>query len=42
MIVDINFFYGGIGKYRRHRELLQKEDDITTKLTMFKEGYNLF
>ncbi|OUX67199.1 MAG: hypothetical protein CBD38_03170 [bacterium TMED178] len=42
MIVDINFFYGGIGKYRRHRELQQKEDDITTKLTMFRQGYNLF
>ena len=41
MIIDINFFYGGIGKYRRHRELQQKEDGITTKLTMFIEGYNL-
>ena len=43
MIIDINFFYGGIGKYRRNRELHYKdEENITMKQTMFLEGYTLF
>lgn len=43
MIIDINFFYGGIGKYRRNRELQYKdEENITRKETMFKEGTTLF
>ena len=42
MIIDINFFNGGINKYRRNRSLKIKEDDITISKTMFVEGYNLF
>ena len=43
MIIDINFFYGGIGKYRRNRELQYKdEENITRKETMFLEGTTLF
>ena len=43
MIIDINFFYGGIGKYRRNRELNYKdEENITRKETMFLEGTTLF
>ena len=43
MIIDINFFYGKIGKYRRNRELQNKtEDGMTVKLTMFRQGYNLY
>ena len=43
MIIDINFFYGGIGKYRRNRELQYKdEENITRKETMFLDGLTLF
>ena len=42
MIIDINFFNGGINKYRRNRSLKIKEDDITISKTMFLDGYNLF
>jgi len=43
MIIDINFFYGGIGKYRRNRELQYKdEENITRKETIFLDGFTLF
>ena len=43
MIIDINFFYGGIGKYRRNRATKYKtEENITIKDTMFIEGNTLF
>ena len=43
MIIDINFFYGGVGKYRRNRATKYKtEENITIKDTMFIEGNTLF
>lgn len=42
MIIDINFFYGGIGKYRRNRETKYKtEENTIIKDTMFHQGYGL-
>ena len=42
MVIDVNFFYGGIGKYRRNRELNYKEDGISMKETMFLDRFTLF